>query len=622
MAIPAIPPGPPRNPLAAVFIDAFREALSGTPGIPLGNQPYKGYVTMIPGAQAVTSGSAKTIAGSPTAEVYPSALTGRGTLTDAQMWANPGYISTLAAIGGQAEMPLGAYAPNLASGQGQLLAFIVNAAPPTATAGLITQSDGVTGLQGFSLRGLPTGKLNLTHQSSAGSVAPVAATVGTFLDSTDRAGMLFIHPSGYLAIWFEGELDTVVAVNPANFPLGLTNPTAPLTLGAIASVAGNPILTACMAAKFRGVHLISFNEFPLNLNQIAKKLKSDPMTPLRNSDVVHASKLVALYWMGAQSNESGSGNTAGVVGPYGVPDRDAYAAGRSIISGLAKRLATRGVAALWGKSAVGSTALTDSWCGRIRNWSNPSNVLSGTYMLSGGVVWKCTNAIGFGAASTVAPAAGTGADTVTWASLGAPTAEDLSVLADTGVYPPTSARFDPMGLFAAGEARAAAMVSTTSERMGIVCIGQGDRTVGASRAAYSAGIQYAAAYVLAAGRSATKFSIAMTVRSAFNAAANWSTYNGGGAANADNDTADHWYDRQLLPGRLDAIAALAGNPKVFVGWDWATGIGPVTSQSYPTGIGVKALTNVGGTDLLHMTDATYESRAVPLVDATLLACGV
>jgi hypothetical protein len=345
-----------------------------------------------------------------------------------------------------------------------------------------------------------------------------------------------------------------------------------------------------------------------------KKIKADPMTPLRNSDVVLASKVVGLYWEGAQSNESGSGNTAGVVGPYGVPDRDVYTAGRSIKSGLAKRLAARGVAALWGNSAVGATALTDSWCGRIRNWVTNSNVVSGTYILSGGVVWKCANAISFGGVSTVAPAAGTGADGVTWASLGAPTVEDTAILAGTGVYPPTSARFDPNSLFAAGEARAAAMVSTTSERIALLSIGQGDRSVGAPRAAYADGIKYAAAYALA--RSATKFMVSMTVRSAPNGAADWSTYNGGGAANADNDTADHWYDRQLMPGRLDALAALSGNQKVFAGWDWATGIGQVTDQTSPTGIGVKS------TDHLHMTDATYESRAVPLVDAALLACGI
>jgi hypothetical protein len=579
--------------------------------IPLGNQPFAGYIAMIPGVQSVNTGSAKSLAGNPLAEAYPSALTGRGTLTDAQMWANAGYMSTVNVAGGCFEIPLSAYAPNLKAGGGQLIAFVVNAAAPASTTRLISQSNGATGAQGFDISALTTGKLSVATISAAGT-SSIGSGTGTFCDSTDHYGMFYIHPSGYACLWLDGEIDTIFSINP-NFPLGITTPTAPLTFGAIALVGNNT--GVAMAAKFKGIHLISFGTMPLNLNQIAKKLRAEPMTPLRNSDVILSVETDMLYWAAGQSNEGGAGNTPGIVGPLGVPDRDAQnlTASRSIKTGLAKRLAARGKTALWGNSAMGSTGIADAWVGRIRNWANNSNILGGSYVLNAGTVWKCTNAAGFSALSTIAPAAGTGADTITWTSLGAPTAEDTSVLAGTGIYPATSARFDPNSLLATAEARAALAVSSTTERVAMISIGQGDRYAGVSRAAYADAIQKVAAYHLA--RSATKVLICMTVRSAV--ISDYSTYNGGGAANADNDTSDHWYDRHLLPGRADALAVLSNNPRVFAGWDWATGIGPVTGQTSPTAIGVK--TSDG---LVHMTDATYESLAVPLADAALQACGV
>lgn len=589
------------------------DVVSGVTQLPA-NQPFAGYVAMIPGNQAVNSGSAKSVAGNVLAEAYPSALTGRGTLTDAEMWSNPGYITTLNKVGGHFEIPLVAFAPNLAAGQGILVAFKITAAAPAATTGIVAQSNGAANTQGFALRVIAgsLSKITPSYNTAAGSFA-VTTGIAAVLDNTEHTAMFFIHPSGYCALFVDGEIDRIYSIISTQ-AIGASVPTAPLTFGADSTV-GNSDKTA-MAAKFRHIHVIAFDTLPLNLGQIAKRLASeDARTHLRNSDVVLASKAVGLYYI-AQSNCAGSGNTPGTVGPMGIPDRDAIAAGtagetRSIKSGLAKRLAARGVAALWGNSAVGGTALTDSWCGRIRNWVTNSNVLRGSYMLSGGTVWKCDNPVGAGGASTVAPAAGTGADGIMWVSLGAPTAEDLSVLAGVGVYPNTSARWDPNGHHADGNSRAAMMASTCSDVVAMLSIGQGDRTVGASRAAYSYSIQQSAAWHLA--RNATKFTVNMTVRS--NAGTNWSASNGGGTANADNDTSDHWYDRQLMPGRLDALAALSSNPKVFAGWDWATGIGPVTVRSSPTEIGVKS-------DGLHMTDATYESLAVPLADAALLACGI
>ena len=265
---------------------------------------------------------------------------------------------------------------------------------------------------------------------------------------------------------------------------------------------------------------------------------------------------------------------------------------------------------MWATTAFGTTSAAESWCGRVRAWVSGLQLGSGAYVTYSGHTWKCTNALGFSGASTVAPAAGTGADSVTWADLGTSTADDLATLAGTGVYASTSPRWDPNGLLATAVAKASLVKPFVQKQICLISLGQQDRYIGTSRAAYADALKKLAAYHLANG--ADQVLLCMTVRSS--STTDYSNANGGGAANSANATADGWYNEHLIPGRLDALA-LASDPRVKLGYDWSSYIGAVSDQSYATGIGVRA------TDHVHMTDATYETQAVPAVDAMFLSLG-
>jgi hypothetical protein len=418
--------------------------------------------------------------------------------------------------------------------------------------------------------------------------------------------MLFLlHPSGHAVLFYDGEIDTMWAVNDAT-PLGATTMTQPFALGG-ASGSSQPSI----AGQFRGFHLLSLDYIPLNVGYIAKQIAADPLRPIRGDEIIKPDKTICLYWGAGQSNESGHGNTPAWTGFYGVPYLDS-SNGRSIIPGLSNYMAKRGVAAVWCNTAFGGTALTDSWCGRIRTWVSGLNVVSGSYVVRSGTVYKCTNSLGYGGASTTTPTAGTGADGVTWTSMGAATADDTATAAGTGIYASTSARWDPNGLIALAVAKSALAAGSVSQRIALICVGQTDRTVGATSLQYSDAVQKLSNYYLANG--ANKVLICMTVRA--EAGGDLTAANGGGSQNAANTSYDAWYNAHLIPGRAAALAALSGDSRVVAGWDWATSIGAVTGQSLPTGLGVQS--SDGG---VHMTDATYETQAVPAANAALLAAG-
>lgn len=327
--------------------------------------------------------------------------------------------------------------------------------------------------------------------------------------------------------------------------------------------------------------------------------------------MIFPTKVVCLYWGAGQSNESGSGNTLGTTGFWGLPHIDS-SNGRSVIPSLAERLAKRGVLAIWCQTAFGSTSIADSWCGRIRNWVSGLYVCSGTYVLNGGVVFKCTNSLGYSGQSTTTPAAGTGADGVTWTSLGAATAEDTTVLSGTGVYPSTSTRWDPNGLLALSVNKANLVTAGINTKAALISLGQQDRLLGTTSSVFSDAMQKVALYHASNG--ANKVLLGMTVRSALSN--DLSSANGGGVANSANTTSDNWYNTHLLPGRTAALTALSSNPAIYAGHDWATSIGSVTSQVSALSVGVKSA------DSVHMTDITYETSASSELDRALFASGI
>ncbi len=284
-----------------------------------------------------------------------------------------------------------------------------------------------------------------------------------------------------------------------------------------------------------------------------------------------------------QSNEAGSGpsGSARRVGGAGAPYLDASV--RSAWPEVSEQMAARGHWLAVVNTAIGSTSLCDGWVGRCRAWVSGMSVTRGSYVLSGGGLWRCNASVGAAPSSTVAPTGTsdtTGADSVPWIYVGAPAAGDV----DGAVYAFGSARYDPNGYIAA-----AAAISTRpgfDDRGVLVSIGQGDHNVSSTRSQYAQAMVNVATHLSSLG---------LTV---------WLGMTCYMAGVASRETT---FQTVLLPGREDALAALAGNPRVKRGGDLRSGLGVLVAPSADNVVGLQS-------DELHLTSAGYE--AAGLVYAT------
>lgn len=295
--------------------------------------------------------------------------------------------------------------------------------------------------------------------------------------------------------------------------------------------------------------------------------------------------------IGCQSNERGSGpaGSASRVGGVGAPYADPSTRGwwPSAIESAARR----GVWLSVSNTAVGSTSLPHSWVGFSRAWQSGQLYTVGSYAIQGGNVFKKTSA-GI-QTSTTAPAAGTGADSVTWALARAVTGVDV----DGVIYAFGDALYDPNGYIAAG--LTPIVGKPGYDGIGVyTSIGQTDHTMGTTRAQYSTALQRLASHVTGLGLTHW---IGMT--SAMS-----------GVDQPTIDAREATFTNVLLPGRLDALAALAANPLVKQGANLRTSLGLLTATAVDTAIGVN------NTDYLHQTSATYDVSG-PYVDASLAAGG-
>jgi len=281
-----------------------------------------------------------------------------------------------------------------------------------------------------------------------------------------------------------------------------------------------------------------------------------------------------------QSNEQGSGGMPDANTYLGAPLRDPVApmgqTMRSMWPRLAGRLATRGIWLDVQNTAVGGAGACPTWAGFVRQWASGIFVPWGSYVRSAdGGLWRANLTPGVAASSTTQPSGTSNVtlDTIPWVYVGVATAAD----ADRSVYAYGSPRFDPAGYVAQmyGYAQAASLVY--DEVWLIVSIGQGDRSVGAVRSEYAAALKNVIDRMLPV---VSKVFVGMTCY----------------AATAGSD---QWYTDHLLPGRLDVLEALKGNPKVFPGANLRESLGvlPVTPASQFTP-GLKS-------DQLHMDNAAY-----------------
>ncbi len=295
-----------------------------------------------------------------------------------------------------------------------------------------------------------------------------------------------------------------------------------------------------------------------------------------------------------QSNEMGAGpagsksRTSGVAAPY------IDASQRSWWASCIETVARKGVWLDVVNTAVASTALTDSWVGRCRLWGSGLIVTRGSYLLSSGGIWRCALAAGTAAASTTQPtgtADTTGADAVPWIYLGIPTSADV----DGGVYPRTSARYDPNGYIAAALAGLANRPGYDVRGV-YLSIGQGDHTVSATRAQYATAMQQVAAQISSLGYVCwLGVTCGMSGVDAPTIAARDATMTG-----------------VIQAGQRDALVALAGNSLVRAGADLRAALGVPSATATDT-----ALNSVNNTDYLHLTSASYD-QAGKFVAASLV----
>lgn len=304
-----------------------------------------------------------------------------------------------------------------------------------------------------------------------------------------------------------------------------------------------------------------------------------------------------LVAIAGQSNEIGSGPTGSKsrTGGWGAPRIDTT--NRSWWNACAEAMARRGHWLDVNITGVGTTALTDSWVGRCRAWATSMAVMRGSYILSGGGLWRCNGAASTVFTSTVAPTGTsdtTGADSVPWVYVGAPGAGDV----DGAIYAHGSARFDPNGYIAAA-------LTSLDNRPGYnakgvyVSIGQGDHTIGSTRTQYATAMQRVAERVTSLGHVCW---LGVTC----------------GMSGVDAPTIaarDATMVNVVQAGRNDALAALAGNSLVRAGADLRASLGVPTATAIDT-----TLNAVNNTDYVHLTSASYD-QAGPFVAAAFAAGG-
>jgi len=197
--------------------------------------------------------------------------------------------------------------------------------------------------------------------------------------------------------------------------------------------------------------------------------------------------------------------------------------------------------------ARGATSLCDVWVGTAKNYVFAMSVAHGSYIISGGNLYKAVGAIGSVYTLNVAPSSGVGTSGLTsWTNLGAVTAEDT----DGRVYAFGSSRFDPNGLIAS-------IVSDLNLQVGydrksvLVSIGQGDRSLGSTQIQYAQAMVNVASYFAGLG---IYTYLGMT--------------NYGATAGLDA-----YITGTLQPARLQALAELTGNQFVKAGYDARAGLG-------------------------------------------------
>lgn len=468
----------------------------------------------------------------------------------------------------------------------------VNKAAPAGNEAMLGFCDLSAGNYGFYISGRTSGTMAPVFNWNGGSFTNLTTynttQLGTMLDGTDHSiDLLYDKVARGIYMFVDGKLMIVLhnvvlvsSPSPTRFGFALGANYQPLAVTGFASVAG----------KFANVVFEPFKNsgLPLNIRQMISTLAKNPLQPVKN--LARMQPPTSAYWLLAwcgQSNEAGASDVPQENSNYGLPTKDAIlptgntsvnaATNGSIFPAMVEACAQGGKHLINLNTAVGSTSLSQYWCGMFVARA-PSTAFSlGAYAIAAGNVYKFTASSGSSTVTGVSggsapawPGSGTVVDgEITWTYVRAATVADVvgTVLAHTNPL------YDPNGAFTAIKTNMDAYPGNGFRKAMAISIGQGDKTVGDTLAIYQAALIAATNYALGQG---------------------WEVFIG---LTCDGTTAGYstWLSTIGQSARSAALASFVGNASVHAGVDLYATLGPLTVKSYDIGL---------RPDQLHMNSIT------------------
>ena len=234
--------------------------------------PSSAYLFMIPGKQFVTSGAPKDISNNANDAAFGV------NLTDANCWANAGYITTTAGTQTGITVPPAKTQFDLGS-QSIIFSARINIASPAANQAMFGPAD-ASAAQGFYISVRAGGKVRPIINTSGGAVTALADSAATFADGTDHVMTVAIDAvTKQVFLFFDGFLSNLYAAN-------FSGTSASVALFAIGATSGGG---TGYAGKYSGLHLLRFTGgLPTNLSKLAVRLAAMPHDFLCDSDIVLA----------------------------------------------------------------------------------------------------------------------------------------------------------------------------------------------------------------------------------------------------------------------------------------------------------------------------------------------
>lgn len=534
-------------------------------------------------------------------DAVPASLTSP---TQAQYAATPGYVTF---PGGIATQPLVVDRSRVAldlSTDSFILAFTINMALPSASVFVLGNQVDTTA-PGLKLVAAANG--NLQPMVTIGGQNVFGNSFGGAIDGTDhRVVIAWDHKSGDLSVALDGAPLTVMpALADPTAGGAATRQATDFFIGG-SSVGGTAAQYPAM--KLAAMHLLVFNDgLPINLPMVAAQLNALPRRALTNGDLMSTASRRVMVIVNGQSNENGSASVPDATRSRGplLADGVRPLGGNkgSIWPRLSELAAERGTHLMAANFAIGSTSLIHDWCGVLRAWSANMKVDKGTYVLSGGNVYKATTVPQQTTVSTVQPAGTgttqTGADNITWTYMAAARAQDVAGY----IYPFTDSYFDPNGYFAA--AKAQYLKSRGYDlRAAYIAFGQQDWTLGTTRAEFAQGYINAANYWLDAGATVILGVTCYGAAGDFDA---WLTSNPAATPATDpaTDTAPG------IGGWQDALRFFAGNPRIVAGDNSRYALGVIPSAASVGASRAHTIPAMEG-DTIHFNAPAQRARAAVL----------